>query len=697
MRFGFGYGPTGGRPGAPGASAAVIGNVAANGWQATMVSPADLALAPVTVLRQGFDASAQIRTVPETMFTTKRVRNVYPAQASLTDNQVALNDYILATDIIAGVTNDSGETSPRPLANWVTPDRLLVGNSIGGAEAPVELVAFHYHMRGGRQVAAVRFLISDGTSTIAVLASTPTVSGRSGDQNAVIVHALPATDISALAEGPITVNAEVYPHVGGAASVVRSADMARGRDFSPRYFRKDVGRCAAPPLAYVSVDGNDGTGLVSTLASAAKTLPFLTVSAALDAIQSAYGASGSGIDGCRIRVMAGGDIMLGSGAAIAKTQKLAAVVVERDPDAAFGDARLIVAGPRPRLGSGGSIMAPLATGCIHLRNLRIQRTTTSSFAGEAATRLEIVFDNVDYDNNGQAAGMFSNSDAYVYGMTLTGATSQLVGASANGQWRVWRGLKLDNGGAVFNVEGYLVVGSTIRRTGSLGSATGQIHAFNRFYGAENLNAPFSVTGTDKAAIQNVYEFVSATSAVMTGITPDNASLGASNILFCNNSLAGFNDHGRSNHAYDEGAAQRNSKFIRQHGNIFVQLNCKGDVFQAQGTRTGNFAYKHGVGCTDNFTQFRSANGDLVGQGASFAQDFAGLGANFGTSNSLRNDPLYAAPAATTAGPVAGAGGGDYRLQPGSPCKRSASAVLSHDLAGNIRPTEIGTDSRGAYL
>ncbi|WP_176592699.1 hypothetical protein [Sphingobium sp. EM0848] len=686
------------RPGAAsGGVPAPIGNVMANGWQAAMPAPADLALSPVTVLRQGFDANAQARIASETMFTTKRVRNAYPDQASLTANIVAMNDYILATDMIAGVANNSAETSPRPIANWVTPDRLLVGNSIGGADAPVELVAFHYHMRGGRQVAAVRFLISDGVTTISVPVSTPTVSGRAGDQNAVIVYALPATDISSLAEGAISVNAEIYPHVGGAASVLRSADTARGRDFSPRYFRKDAGRCAAPPLAYVSASGNDGTGVVSTVASVAKASPFLTMSGALDAIQAAHGASGSGIDGCRIRIMAGGDVALGSGTAVAKTQKLAALVVERDPEAAYGDVRLTIGGPRPRLGSGGSLVAPLATGCIHIRNLRIQRTATSSFAGEAAARLEIVFDNVDYDNNGQAASMFSNSDAYVYGMTLTGAASQFLGASANGQWRIWRGLKLDNSGAVFTIEGYLVVGSMIRRTGSLGSVTGQINAFNRFYGVENLNAPFGVTGTDKVAIQNIYEFVSFTSASMTGITPDNASIGASNILFCNNSLAGFNDHGRSNHVYDEGSTQRNSKFIRQHGNIFVQLNCKGDVFQVQGARTGNFAFKHGVGCTDNFTQFRSANGDLVGQGASFAQDFAGLGANFGTSNSVRNDPLYAASAATTAGPTAGAGAGDYRLQAGSPCRQSASAVLSHDLAGNIRPTGIGADSRGAYL
>lgn len=138
-----------------------------------------------------------------------------------------------------------------------------------------------------------------------------------------------------------------------------------------------------------------------------------------------------------------GCIALGSGAAVAKTQKIAALIVERDPDALMADVRLTAGAPRPRLGSGGTLVSPLATGCLHIRNLRVQRTATSAWTGETAAHLEILLDNVEFDNNAQAATMFANSHGYAYGMTLTGDTSQFVGANSNGQWRVWRGLNLN--------------------------------------------------------------------------------------------------------------------------------------------------------------------------------------------------------------------------------------------------------------
>ncbi|WP_145201449.1 hypothetical protein [Sphingobium sp. B2] len=683
---------------APEPAPAPISAIGADGFQADYAStPSIPSPVPFAVSRQGYDASASPVTVSDTLYVTTRVRQPYPNQASLTPLTVALSDYLLSTDTVSGAANNSAEASPKPVANWVSPDRLVVGNSIGGSAYPVELVAFHYYMRAGKQVAAVKFVITDGTTTINVVVSTPTVSGRAGDQNAVIVYALPTTDISTLTNNAmVTVNAEVYPHVGAAASVLKGADVSRSREFSPRYFLKNTTLEAAPPLAYVSPTGNNSTGVISTTAATAKASPYLTMTGALDALQAAYSAT-TGVDGCRIRIMAGGDIALGSGAAVAKTQKVAALIVERDPDIAMADARLTAGAPRPRLGSGGTLTAPITTGCLIIRNLRVQRTATSAWTGEAGTRLEIFLDNVEFDNNAQASTMFSNSDGYIYGMTLTGETAQFVGPSGNGQWRVWRGVFLNNTGAVRNLEGYLLVGSTIRRTGSTDNNNGRIIAFNKLWGVENTGGPFGATGDGQACVQNVIEYVSATANTQTAISPDNSSAGASNILFANNTLAGFNDHGRSNHCYDEGATPRTTKFCRNHGNIFVQLNTKGDVFVMDGTRLGNLAFEYGVGCTDNFTQFKAANGDLVGQGASFAQQYAGLNPNYGTSNSIRNDPLFTAPASTTSGPTGGAGGGTYTLQSGSPCKAAADAVLPFDLAGTARPQSSRADSRGAYV
>lgn len=144
-----------------------ISAVTADGWQAAMISPADLALSPVMVSRQGFDATGAATTHSETLYTTKRVRQAYPNQAVLTTDTVALGDYVYSTDTIAGVTNSSSETSPKPIANWTMADRKVVGNSL-----TLSLVAFHRNARAGKPVAAVVFRATDGTATVTATAST---------------------------------------------------------------------------------------------------------------------------------------------------------------------------------------------------------------------------------------------------------------------------------------------------------------------------------------------------------------------------------------------------------------------------------------------------------------------------------------------------------------------------------------------
>ncbi|WP_145198810.1 hypothetical protein [Sphingobium sp. B2] len=318
------------------------------------------------------------------------------------------------------------------IAGFVTPDRQLVGNSIGGSAMPIELVAFRYYMRAGQQVAVVKFMISDGTTTIPVLVSMPTVFPRATDQNAVIIHALPTADISALTDGLITVNTEVYPHIGDAGSILASAAVSRSKAFSPRYFRNDVARTAAPPLVYVGAAGNNTTGIVSTNAASTKALPFLTMTTAIDAISTGYGASGSGIDGCIIRFMAGGDIAWGSGAAVAKSQKIAALIIERNLDEVMANVQLTFSTPPMRLGSGGTLVSPLSTGCIYIRNIRVQRTSTLAIMGEAANRLEIFWENVEFDINAQNSAYLSNADDYFYGGTMLNPAASAIATSTNG-------------------------------------------------------------------------------------------------------------------------------------------------------------------------------------------------------------------------------------------------------------------------
>lgn len=698
---------SGGSPAPAPAPSSPISAVAANGWQATMVTPGELALSSVSASRQGFDGTGASVTLAETLLTTKRVRQAYPNQASLTASSVALSDYVYSTDTIAGVTNGSGETSPKPVCNWIMPHRLVVGNTL-----EAEVAAFHRNASGGKQVACVVVTASDGTNSVTATVNAAAVSGRTGDRNAVLSYKA-SLDITSLNAGLITLNARVYPRVGGAASVADSAtDGNAARGFSPRYFLKNTG---AKTLFYVKTaanGGNDGTGAGSTNAATASGTPFLTILAAINAAHTALSAT-SGVDMAEIRIGddGGTPFVLGSTAAT-RTQKVAALTITRDPTVAKANARVSfgAAAFRPRL--GGSLTAPLTTGALLFRDLAIVRTGTAAFTGEAAAQLELIFDDCTFDNGSNNPTWLANAHDYHFGTSFTNLSgASALGASTGVEHRILRGINLQPAFAAggTSVEGFCVFGSAINnaffRRGSL-SFSGGINAFNTL-----TNPPTSATmmglGQDQdvtgfAFVQNLIEYTSATTNPALAVSADAATGNNSHIILHNNTFAGAFQAGRWNVFYDEGATRRTSKLQSVVGNIAVAIFTKSDVFRAtegdtSGTATGNWAFSHGVGCRDNFSQFQGA--DPVGQGSAQAQDYAGIGADFGTSQTTRNNPLFTSYAGTTvaAGPTytAGGAGGTYTLQVGSPARAMLDdPVLDFGLSGSARAAS--NDAAGAY-
>ena len=279
------------------AVSAPVSAIAANGWQSTMKVPAEITLDPVAVSRPGFDAAGSPTTYSDTLYTTKRVRQPWPNHESLTTDSVALSDFVYSGDTITGVANNSTLTSPKPIANWALVDRRIVGNTL-----VLEVVAFHRNARGGKPVAAVVFRATDGTNTVTQTVSDLTVSPEAGDRNPVLVYRA-SIDISSLATGTITANAKVFPHIGGASSVLDSADQVADREFSPRTYVKNVARVTAPNLVYVATSGNDASGYVGTDAALAAASPVATVKGALDRAIAVLGRTEC--DGLRIRLTAG--------------------------------------------------------------------------------------------------------------------------------------------------------------------------------------------------------------------------------------------------------------------------------------------------------------------------------------------------------------------------------------------------------
>jgi hypothetical protein len=671
-----------GRP-AAGSAPPTLTAIAADGWTGTWPSPPviDPVGSPATfvVQRAGFTVTGQPTVHADAVTVTKRVRQPYPNQASLTASTVSLSDYVYAADTVPGVSNGSTAVSPKPVANWAMPDRLVVGNSV-----TLEVVAFHRDARNGEQVACVEFSASDGTTTVTSMVSQSVVSGLPGDQNAVIVYRA-VLDVSTLANPAlITCNAKVYPWFGTAASVRNSADLTAGREFSPRYFYRHVAKASAPPFAYVSTTGNDTTGVVSTTAATAAATPFQTVLGAIKGLKAATGVTGGRIDGCEVRLEAGSHVAgsLASGDVTGGIQDHAAVTITRSPSATRAQAVLTF----------GAAAFRTRFPYLRIRDCTILRTGTLYFQGETAPNLAVTLEDVTFDNASHNAAILSSASVVINGCALSNAGSSPIAAGAN-EVRMLRGLSCASG---VNVENWLVLGS--RLTGGAHSTSGfangtrssngAIAAFNYFSGYRVTYGGLSET-IALAVVQNVIEFFSATSNTGIGLSADGQPSHTAHAICHHNTLAGFFNNGRSNQFYDETAGQaRTHSLMSSRGNIHVSVNNKGDVFLLDGTRTGNWPYLYGAGVASELHQFDAA-------APNFRQEFAGLGSLVGTSTTTPISPLFTAPAHTTAGPTAGAGGGTYALQAGSPAKALVTTpLLRFDISGAAR--SLTAASAGAY-
>jgi hypothetical protein len=195
-----------------------------------------------------------------------------------------------------------------------------------------------------------------------------------------------------------------------------------------------------------------------------------------------------------------------------------------------------------------------------------------------------------------------------------------------------------------------------------------------------------------AMVQNIFEYTSATINPMIRVSGDSATGTTSHIVLHHNTCVGFFTNGRLNLFYDDGATARAHKMMSVKGNIFGQINHKGDVFDSDGTRLGGWPFEFGVGCEGSFSLYIDAQSS--GVGGSFAQDYPGLRASLGTSSSIMNSPLFVAYAGTTSGPAGGTGNGNYRLSSGSPADGRVASVLRFDLDGNARSASLATS--GAY-
>ena len=666
--------------------------IAADGWQATVTSPSDLSLSPATVQRAGFDSTGTAATISDTVYLTKRVRQVYPAQASFTTDQVALNDYIYAADTITGVTNNSTLVSPKPIATWGMRDRVLVDSSIAW-----EIIPFHRDARNGTQVACVRVRATDGTNTTAwQYATTTALSSSCETPNQPEVYSGTLSLSGLNDDSLITLQGEVYPHFGTSASVLASNTETEFR-FTNRYFYRNAARYAAPNIICVASTGNDATGVVSTTEATALATPCLTVGGAIQRAAALLGnATKNVLSGLEVRVHDG--VSMGTVGFVYVNQDAAAIKVTRTTTSANRAAANITMSAAIRPYSAGNNRSPTLTeSAIFFEDVKITRTADVAFQGEASRLMHTQFRNVDFDfsSTAAAADMMGNSHISIFGMTATNFVGGFAQTSA-GDHRIIRGLTGSFNNT--NISGYNIIGCNLSAANirSDNAQRGCLIYNNKLpspYGGGNP----AIRVVTASSGQSLYAAVVQNDAptITTGggdcgifISADTANGNIAHLVMHHNTTAGDEGYGRWNLAYDDTTGtSRSHTLISCKANLGPQLNTKGDVFKSDGTKIGNFAFHHGVGCDANYTE----DLDSGGGGLSFGQAYGGL-----HSLIANGDPLYTTDQATVAsGPTAGTAGGVYTLQAGSPAKNILPApLLGFTLAGVARGT--GTQNAGAY-
>jgi hypothetical protein len=675
---------------------AIVTAINADGWSVAATSPPTMepATAPrfVSLSRQGFDASGAATTYPETLIMTQRVRQAFPNQASLDASRVALSDYVYSTDtVLGGQTNSSAETSPKPVARWALPDRATVGNAL-----PLAIVAAHRNGRNREMVACVRYTATDGVNaTVTQTVFQSSILGSPYDRNPVIGYAA-TLDITSLTEGQITANAEVFPWIGGAASVLNSADSAAGtRAFAPQIYRKAVARVAAPPLVYVSTTGVDATVLasgatgggivkVSTDPAVASANPFLTWNSALLALLAATTITGGIADGCEVRYMAGTH-SVGAGTANTYTV-ISEVIVRADPAAAAGAVTL-------------NLAANWSTRCLYMRFIGIAfaRTTTAQITLAANARCTLEACTYANSAGGNAAllgggGAGNPAVLSLLGTTITTGAVLLLSGVAAYEVRLVRGLDLDG---VSTIDPFCSVGNALtnctHNPGLAAHESGFV-AFNRFRLQANGAVVFGNLGNvdGAAVIQNLIEFIStSTTSPAFRFSGDGNPGNVTHLVCAHNALTGFVAAGRCNLLYaDTAGTNRTHKLCAFIGNIHGQINVKTDIFAATAANVNAWAYMYGVGCRGEVSQWIDQNSGGGGLGAShgsFQQAYPGLNASIGTSATVRNNPNWHDYEGTIDGSTPGVGGGAYTLQAGSlALARVANPVLRFDLYGGER-------------
>lgn len=711
----------------------------------------------LTVTSPGYDDTGALTTIGRTVYGTKQVRKPYPSFAQNQESpvnaddvkvRVALSEYVFAGDVVSvqvlpglytvgGVASSGGTLTPpnssttahpKVVGNWSWPGREKVGATI----AP-RFVAFHRSGQQGRPVRAVRFTATGDTSGVSVsqVVTVPTYDAAMADAVPVVEY-VGSLSTTTLTQGElVTLRVEAFPWIGDAGSVLDTSTGAASPSplYGPRKVLCDKTGGYAPSYAVVDpVGGNDGTGTVKT-GAVVGTTAYASVFAAMNAVRtynsSNYGRASKG--GSVIYLRTGSHTWTGGTVTADTVPAETWLTVEGYP----GDARSGITVDA----SSGSRAPGVYT---KVKGVKIaQNTATGIFSTAAGS--QYWFDQCEFDiGNSGSVLVTVASGASIWHATrnlVTGLRQGFRGNSTSNmpcaliRGNTWAGDTLQPS-LVYTCLGNLKTGTTGNTgaaftdtvTGSTAPSTdGLVFAFNKWTFSAGTS-PFAAFGQTvskpigMAVVQNLIEQVANTSQPLLQLASDGSKDNpVNNVIVWHNVITGQ----RSNFAYDEIAPDNitpvapTPRYLWSvKNNIADDMNTKHDVFEgpdlsgvkykANGGKVGAWPVLYGVGHSGNLF----AETVAIGAPGTFAHEFPGIKSRQGDNvltrggagdinvGSTATGYVQFVSRAAFDGTTAGAGGGSYALQSGSPAKGLARDwLLPFDLAGAAR---VGAGDPGAY-
>ena len=578
------------------------------------------------------------------------------------------------------------------------------------ATSKLRVVAFDRNARNGRPVAAVKFTVTDTHShTYTEIVTAPSFDPSVGDASAVIEYVTTGDITSGLTQGDtLTANFIAYPWVGDAGSIL---DSSAGTAAPTPLVGPITGVCDSAGTYGVTcalVDDATGSdaGALTVYDSAsfnpATAYKFLTIAKAARAIRDYNNANHSRdrVDAGEIHCNAGTYAWLG--ATISGTYGATATCwITVKPAAGVARASVEI-----NATSGNTDISDR----VKLENVTIDSTTNNTFAGCLAMWLDQCV-----INSSSGTGIWNDNlqnvwvtrcpvPVFLQGFRPAASTTTLA-------FPLIRGCDLS--GYTRGMQCYTVIGNVmngnvvpavttlfydqISNTMSNPVPTSLILAYNQIYGWNQTTGVMCDFGqTSKIAtrgyaiVGNVFESTGPTSGNTIcdvgsgeGLTTNTP---VDNVIIWHNTFMGVRENGPYN---SSGSTVKFRRYWSIKNNIYYDWNTKNDDFTGDlnGLRIGSWPCLYGVGMSGNV---------LGDSGNHFNCDFSGLSTintDWGTGSTA---PLYFQFVNYLASneDVAGAGGGDYRLQTGSPAYRlQRDWVLPYGLGGKSRSGN--SDSAGA--